>query len=329
MKLLMFSSPLHYLVALLVKCYTDEKCVGLYVKHKKDCRKVFEDISDRLGVELEYVCNIDEIEDQKSIVEVVAANRFDSVQVSIIRHFRRKAIVSFMEEGASIYLKESHLGKGFRDNNYWLRSKDFARQLLGRQRYFAPMSWFSKGYSFCAADIPFLSPKCEVINLVSTFRSVTHQDNSKAALSDEAPKKRALILSQWFVAKGILSEHAMTNFYQWLDGTALVKYDEVYYKPHPWDDPEVTLRIKERFGFLTIQNEDIPVELWLAFNGDVDLYGFWTSTMIYCNGVLSNKSFSAMAALALYTGNHNIAHQYDVSKELLKKSGTVELIYSD
>jgi hypothetical protein len=324
MKLLIFSSPLHYMVALLVKKHSGEPCLGLYLQHNKNCADVFKEISNRLGIDLDFVVDVDLVKNRGDISELVVSNRFDHIQMDLVLAYKGRVLLSFMEEGASIYLKESHLGKGLRDDNYWLRFKQLVKVALGRRRYFIPMNMFSRGYSFCAAEIPFLNKSCQLINITETFLTSARQSGFRAP-DAERHEKRALVLSQWFVAKNILTESEMVDFYTWMHNEELCQYDKVYYKPHPWDSPEFTARIKAQFGFLSLDNEHIPVELWLATHPDVDLYGFWTSTMVYCNGVLENKAISVLATLAKRTKNSNIEHQYHVAKELLDKAGVKEI----
>lgn len=175
MRLIVFSSPLHFLVALLVKQSDGVESVGLYLRHQKDCSETFAKIAEKLGVDLRYVTSMESLDQNFS--EVVITNRFDPVQVALIEKYRRKATIAFMEEGASIYLKELHFSKGLSDGNRWLRLKELFRVVIGKGRRFIPMSWFEKGYSFCAAEIPFLSKRCELINLTDVFRATVRNSN--------------------------------------------------------------------------------------------------------------------------------------------------------
>lgn len=319
MRLIVFSSPLHFLVALLVKQSDGVESVGLYLRHQKDCSETFAKIAEKLGVDLRYVTSMESLDQNFS--EVVITNRFDPVQVALIEKYRRKATIAFMEEGASIYLKELHFSKGLSDGNRWLRLKELFRVVIGKGRRFIPMSWFEKGYSFCAAEIPFLSKRCELINLTDVFRATVRNSN----IDKSGGGKKIIILSQWFVAKQILSEDEMLAFYGWLVERKLSGYDAVYYKPHPWDEVEFTDRVKQQFGFLSVEDEDLPVELWLALNPNADLIGFWTSTMFYCDGVLPNKAFSALKALSKYSNNENIVYQYKIAEHLILNSGVEEV----
>ncbi|WP_272942537.1 polysialyltransferase family glycosyltransferase [Catenovulum agarivorans] len=318
----MFSSPLHFLVANLVNQLTDEEVIGIYILYQEDKTDSFHRISKCFEKKLSYVVSLNDIRTQLDLnnLELVFSNRFDKHQISIYRTLKKlgKVRVSFMEEGMSIYLKKVHFLRG----SVLSESLDVAKKLvkiaLGRDERVIAMKRFIRGYTFNVAEIPGLSSTCEIIDLKSAFLS-------KCRCDLKYPEKSIVILSQWFVAKRILTIEEMVEYYKVVSKSFLDKDATVYFKPHPWDPPELTESVIKECGFVRSLDDYLPIEIHLLNNPQIQLYGFWTSALFYTSAMLSNNVYSLFGHLSTHFDLPELTYQYELVKDIVSASGVKEL----
>lgn len=306
MKLIFFSSVLHYLFASAINERTKYSKL-IYFYWDKDLTPEFDYLDNYL-----FGCKKDRSKFNpndkvfyKDVDEIIISNRYDVRQVRLCRqylHNNDKIKVSMLEEGASIYLKNPH----FRYNSYF----NYLKYKLDLGSYAFPRFKFDNIYGFLISDVPGLSNNCKRVNYTSYLRYLLPNQ----CLYDNS----TVIISQWLVKKRYISSEKMISYYK----SMFCKNDNIFYKPHPWDDKTFTDALINETGFQLIKSP-LPVELLLLNGRNINVYGFWSSTLFYLDNLTDLKVYSMLKDIS--NESSNLKYLYNKTKKLISDNNVKEV----
>lgn len=118
----------------------------------------------------------------------------------------------------------------------------------------------------------------------------------------ESPPNSALVLSQWLTAHELISETVYCEFLSKQIRDLQTQYEQVYLKFHPRDTKSLkdSLATIEGVTILPEKFETIPAE-FLALKLNSDLYGFWSTAIIYGPYIFNIKAYSFVGSLLSYS----------------------------
>lgn len=278
----------------------------IYFVHERDLSPIFKKIDLELGfsdTELTfYDENTCDYFESHKINEVIFSNRYDNRQVRFFEAIRsKKTKISFLEEGASIYLKYPYFK--------YSSTVNLAKFMLKIGSYALPRFYFDKSYTLALFEMPRVKPGLELFDLreklLKHVRRYEKYDNS------------TVLLSQWLVKQDYISSDKLIEYY----ARVFEGHKDVFYKPHPWDDEKFTSEVVERCGFKLIETE-LPVELLLLKSRNVHVFGFWTTTLFYLDKLTDNQVYSLMRDVSRLSPA--LSSLYNKTSLLIKKSNVVE-----
>jgi hypothetical protein len=125
---------------------------------------------------------------------------------------------------------------------------------------------------------------------------------SKYNKKQELPSNSALVLSQWLTAHGLIPETVYCEFLTKQIRNLQTQYGKVYLKFHPRDTKSLkdSLATIEGVTILPEKFELIPAE-FLALELNSDLYGFWSTAIIYSPYLFNIKAYSFIRSLLFYS----------------------------
>jgi len=125
---------------------------------------------------------------------------------------------------------------------------------------------------------------------------------SKYDKQQDSPPNSALVLSQWLTAHELIPETVYCEFLTEQIRNLQTQYDKVYLKFHPRDSKSLkdSLAVIEGVTILPEKYSLIPAE-FLAFEINSDLYGFWSTAIVYGPYLFNIRTYSFMKSLLSYS----------------------------
>lgn len=305
MRLIFVSSVLHYLFG---TCIREEhpKSRIIYFKHKKDLTSVFRDIDFELGFSGVDIVDYDDLDVDKlkkeTWNEIIFSNRHDNRQVKLFERIKSKSTtISFLEEGASIYLKNPYFeySSAFNLVKYFFKIKNYSM----------PRYIFDKAYTLSLFDIPRIKRTCAIVDLYPLLeKHVRHYSKYDGSV---------VLLSQWLVEQNYLDADQLIEYY-----SQVFKQEQlVFYKAHPWDDDSFTKEVIKKCGFQLIDTT-LPIELLFLKSRNMRVFGFWTTTLFYLDRLTQNKVYSLLKDISKLSPA--LSKLYQNTSFLIKKSSVIE-----
>jgi len=308
MNIFLYSSPLQYLCAHLVieKEKIQNSSIGVYYLYDKDFTHIFKMIDKVMGrtIQTKPLSSFH----PKVINHLFLTNRFSSHEIQFYtKHHNIIDQVSLYEEGANMYLPHFFLDKTINDSNLLLKLKNTIKKKLGKQVSHLPLTTFDSIYSIF--DIPFIAKKTKNILIYNEFKKLQTIQNKN---------NFCLILSQWFVEHRYLTENEYITYIKNLSHSLKKTYNIVYFKPHPRDNNSMVNRIYniDHIARLPSDYEDLPAELVIA-KLNLDVFGFWTSTMFYVIEAWDINVYSLFEDLLSNYKKQDIINMYELDAKIL------------
>lgn len=292
MNYFIFSSPLQFFFATLVANELGGKCLGFYYFFGKDFTQEYVKISNVMDSKIHIVGDTSNI-DFSGISpsdSFFLGNRFAPQEIEIFSKARKlKSQVNLYEEGTNTYLEHHFASSSLSDSSLSLRVKNLIKKVLNRKVTHIYLGEFDSIYTTFKFDNK---------NVKNNIRIKL---NSKASEGNGGINRDCIFLSQSLTQDGFLSEEDYVNFVKSLLDFLLTKYSVVYFKQHPRDSIKVIQNILEDFGDrvseLPLDYNNLPVEIYLSEFSHVDVYGFFTSTLMYHSSLFGGKSFQVLSLL--------------------------------
>jgi len=125
---------------------------------------------------------------------------------------------------------------------------------------------------------------------------------SKYRNEERPASNSALVLSQWLTAHELIPESLYCEFLSKQIWDLKTRYDRVYLKFHPRDTKSLRESLTNIEGVILLPEklELLPAEL-LALKLNSDLYGFWSTAIIYSPYLFNTKAYSLIRLLLFYS----------------------------
>ncbi|WP_294639491.1 polysialyltransferase family glycosyltransferase [uncultured Aquabacterium sp.] len=242
---------------------------------------------------------------------VFLSNRFNPSEVEIyLAAKRRSSRICGFEDGLALYLPHSFKHPSWNDGNKYIVAKNITKTFLrkvgvsgvGLPSYF-PLSGFDAFYSMFE-NIPGKEVSIPWYDLKPALRAIRDRSPERGELSG------SLILSQSLVTDGLAAEATYLKFLKSLVHRLTSSGETVYFKPHPRDPVSVQELVNSIPGCRPLPEEfkRVPVEIFVAMNPEVELYGFWSSALAYSSGVFQQRSYSfAQVFFDSFDGDGDVA----------------------
>lgn len=303
-----YNGPLQYFLSRLI----DEKCagsrsVGIQYTDCGDFSSVFREIDNVLGLPKR-----EEIRFQNGVSlpfassdRIFLSNRFNPTEIELFRLARgRVGKVCAFEDGLALYIRHNFRNPTWHDRNLSMRAKNLVKEFAllvgwpfsGLPSFF-PVSAFDEFYSMFG-EIPGRRRSSKWVDMSSCLRELKNGSSNGRRVSG------TLILSQSIVNDGLANEADYVAFLKGLVRDLSSDGRKIFFKPHPRDSDAVRLAMSSESSCVPLPTsyQNIPVEIFLAINPDVDVYGFWSSALAYSSGVLGQKAYTF--APIFLRGNH-------------------------
>lgn len=327
--LFVFHSPLQYLLARTIadQCFPDSENIGLHYNAVNDFSDIFAAIDDliALGSTMPRATwrTGDQSVDVGSFERLFLSNRF-SAEENAIRHTigRRADRLCAFEDGIALYLGHHYLNRGKGD----AVSPDWAKNLLKRamvaigvlpagfRGLYFPASAFDEVYSVFP-DVPGLRQGVERHDIAQAFRRV-------CSMRQNGRRNACVVLSQSLVTDGLIGRKEYESFLLSRITDLLRQYDSVFYKRHPRDGFNLQDEcIAMGCELLPESYATVPVELFLAANPGTDVYGFWSTSLIYAPLFDAAACSFGQSIATAQSATENLVRSWEIHAPLLARHG--------
>ena len=245
------------------------------------------------------------------------AHRFQVGDVRTVFRLRGKVGSINLHDGEmSLYTGHKHNKQRKNDHSLRLRLKNAAKALIGRPPSHVYMRQIDCVYSVFpeVADCP-----------TDVRRASILEDFCAAAPARSDLGPAAIVLSHPFVFDRYLGLEEYSGYLETLAARLGRVYSTVYFKAHPL---EATGPVPQRvfaggaYERLPVDYDAVPVELLLAQQRQIDVFGFWSGAMIYAAGALGVRVRTLYPdLLAGFPDRPRLAGQFAAMWPLMQRHG--------
>lgn len=319
-------SPQQYLFAKVISNALD----GTSIFIENDSAGRFKDTYNKIDIILDMptipIIDYNSIEINKMHTNrIFISNRFNSIDIDIFLLLRENSkIMCIYEDGIAFYLPYAFFNNTLSDNNKILRFKNYSKYYLHAftsiKRYkpnFLPMTIFDEAH----IAFPDSLKKYEgrVFDILPYLKSHLHSPKSNRL-------RTCVFMSQCIVKDNLTTSQAYKNYV--ISNLCKIRehYDNVYYKPHPRDDNDLTTSILASSGVDTLPSpyDQIPIEIFCGHFENTDLYGFGTSALAYAATLFGSRSYTLIPSYLKAVPNQRLADLWSDVHGLLKPYGVIE-----
>lgn len=328
------SSPIQYFLSRVAASRFPDVPLQLIVPlDHGDNRAVFADVDAVLGwsaVEMLPFRQGDQLA-VGPIERLFSSNRFNPLEIEILRQLRvsTRHLCAY-EDGLAIYSRRSPFNKYYDDTATLRVIKMLAKMklrqfgLIRRNPQFLPFRIYDEVYSIFDG-VPGMRHDARWFSVAESCRQLVGTRPAGEA-------SECVFLSQCLTTDRMVEADDYVAFVAEVLERLRNRYEIVYYKAHPRDEPAVTARVLERVPCAQLQGAygRIPMEIYSASRPDVDVYGFGTSALGYVAALYGVRAHTVIPAFrARFEVSPRLSAFWETSASIFRKANVTNVARLD